>query len=275
MKRSSIKFILPFLIGLLPMAHAQQLSNTYTCGPGPGYVVEQAECDAGCLTSDGSPPFADSQVPGGGANNNNNYSGVIKSIPCKAPQNSTGITCSPVSYFSITEDDQLCGFCPDCGNQNCGNYQYPGCCDQTNAALECGPGAVCSSCENACIIPGPQGTACCPAMQGSDCAGNLWCDCNSTCEPPGQIGDPCTCDGDCSGGLECLFCMDSFCASIMVCGCSDPCDDPRCDPNYTCDCTDACDPPPPDGGSPGGGGDGCNPIWWNGYPEGCSDNPCH
>jgi len=35
-------------------------------------------------------------------------------------------------------------------------------------------------------------------------------------------------DSDCPGGLVCL--------GGVVCGCSDACDDPSCDPNYDCDC---------------------------------------
>lgn len=166
------------------------------------------------------------------------YNYIEHSFSC-GTNNATQSPCASLTYYQVVENNVGCGFCPDCGNANCTNYSYNGCCDQTNGALECAPG-ICSSCNNTCIEQGTSGTECCSS---ADCASGLTC-----------IGSPLECT-DCSNS-----CNNSSCPNYDYCTCNPS--DPSCSP------TDPNDPG--NSGSTGdpGGGDNCiwvDCFWWCDY----------
>jgi hypothetical protein len=165
-------------------------------------------CAAGCTGNATGIEQVDTQgwndssaIPGA----NRLYTYTTLSYDCG--RGSNGLSCAPLSY-QVVQNTGACGFCPDCGNSNCGTgYVGPDCCDQTNGRFECGPNNRCSTCTNTCISPGTQGTQCCATQ---DCGSGLICT-NGACATPsgipicGPAGSNCSAiqcqPPNCTGGL--------------------------------------------------------------------------
>jgi hypothetical protein len=130
---------------LLPAATWGQLTNNYTCGWGADALSTPVSCATGCIVSGGGPTSAESQDPSGSGNQN--FSGRQQTLNCVAPPSNPSLSCSPVGYFAIAEDDQDCGVCPDCSNKNCSNFVDSSCC----ADNSCGIDGICFSCSQECV----------------------------------------------------------------------------------------------------------------------------